>query len=368
MTKYSLVGQGRSWVTDLNKRISCLLSFYFYEGSWYRIPCNFTQAVSLVTPEVPSWVSFVLVGLAVAVWKQQLCLWLSCCCFFFFFFFFCGPWRPRHCKVLTRLSRASKVLRKDMRSTSEVVRGFMVAYCAWFTSAGYLGTPVPCRETQGWISQQSTRAWATSSWLPQNEGNTSSGSAGYSLSTKYCQLALSHRPGLQLAKRRVLCLQPGGCLLPATICLACTKQMLSWRPWGAGCWPEPLWQPSPAIQLSWSREITPCQPSASMGWKIYGPWGKVRSNRWSLVCDDSWPWSGSRRSCACYPCTCGLPCVQNRVRKNTVALSCHGIKMYGPGQKAWWFKIIKSAMKWCFSARTPVISQVSTKSIPRFSC
>lgn len=159
----------------------------------------------------------------------------------------------------------------------------MVAYCAWFTSADYLGTPVPCRETQGWISQQSTHAWATSSWLPQNEDNSSNGWAGYGLSTKYCRLALSHRPGLQLAKRRVLCLQPGGCLLPATrICPARTKQLPSWRPWGTGCR-----QPSPGVQLSWSRKIIPCQTSASMGWKIYGPWGKVGSNSWSLVCGNS---------------------------------------------------------------------------------
>lgn len=121
----------------------------------------------------------------------------------------------------------------------------MVAYCAWFTSADYLGTPVPCRETQGWISQQSTHAWATSSWLPQNEDNSSNGWAGYGLSTKYCRLALSHRPGLQLAKRRVLCLQPGGCLLPATrICPARTKQLPSWRPWGNRLQAALSWSPA----------------------------------------------------------------------------------------------------------------------------
>lgn len=180
-------------------------------------------------------------------------------------------------------------------------------------------------------------AWATRSLLPQNKGNNPNSWAGYSPSTKCCRLASSHRPDLQIAKRRMLCLQPRGHLLPARrICLTCSWQCLSRRPLGIGCRTDQLWQPSPGLQLSWSREVTPCHMSYlsdCIGWKVYGPWGKEVSWKQLLkpgVCDHSRLFLallGSKR----HPCPLSghvqTALCTNRVRKSTVAISCRGTKM-----------------------------------------
>lgn len=142
---------------------------------------------------------------------------------------------------------------------------------------------------------------------------------------------MSHRPDLQLAKRRMLCLQPRSHLLPARrICPACSWQSLSWRPLGIGCRIDQLWQPSPGLQLSWSREVTPYHMSHlsdCMGRKVYGPWGKECSWKQLLkpgVGDRSRLFLallGSRRY------TCPLSRHARCVRRSTVPQSCHGTKV-----------------------------------------